>query len=166
MRAATFSIAPAVPGGLQVLHLAGAKSADEVTAAYAAAVVPSLRAKVLPYLDAMEKGYAATDLVVCRAGAGTVAELACQRKPAILIPYPHATGRHQDANARLLARSGAARVVPEDQLESRLAGELEDLLTSGTSLQNMSRAYGGLGLPCGAQAVRSLADAVESIARR
>jgi UDP-N-acetylglucosamine--N-acetylmuramyl-(pentapeptide) pyrophosphoryl-undecaprenol N-acetylglucosamine transferase len=164
--AALARTAPLVHGGLQVLHLAGAKSADEVTAAYAAAGSPSLCAKVLPYLDAMEKGYAAADLVVCRAGAGTIAELACQRKPALLIPYPHATGRHQDANARLLAQCAAARVVPEEELDSRLAGELKDLLASGASLREMSQAYGRLELPCGAQAARNLADAVERIARK
>jgi UDP-N-acetylglucosamine--N-acetylmuramyl-(pentapeptide) pyrophosphoryl-undecaprenol N-acetylglucosamine transferase len=157
---------PAVPGGVQVLHLAGAKSADEVTAAYAAAGCPNLSAKVLPYLDAMEKAYAAADLVVCRAGASTIAELACQKKPAVLVPFPHATGRHQDANARLLEKCAAARVVPEEELDSRLAGVLGDLLASKTSLREMSDAYGRLGLPCGADAVRSLTDAVERMARR
>jgi UDP-N-acetylglucosamine--N-acetylmuramyl-(pentapeptide) pyrophosphoryl-undecaprenol N-acetylglucosamine transferase len=164
--AALAKAAAAVPGGAQVLHLAGAKSADEVTAAYAAAGSPNLSAKVLPYLDAMEKAYAAADLVVCRAGASTIAELACQRKPAVLIPFPHATGRHQDANARLLERCGAARIVPEDELDSRLSGVLNDLLASTASLREMSGAYARLGLPCGADAVRGLADAVERMARR
>jgi UDP-N-acetylglucosamine--N-acetylmuramyl-(pentapeptide) pyrophosphoryl-undecaprenol N-acetylglucosamine transferase len=164
--AALAKVAPGVPGGVQVLHLAGAKSQGEVEALYAQAAVPALRAKVLPYLDAMEKGYAAADLVVCRSGASTIAELACQRKPALLVPFPHATGRHQDANARLLAQCGATRLVPESELAPRLAAELKDLLSSGSALPDMSQAYGRLSLPCGAQAVQSLADAVERISRR
>jgi UDP-N-acetylglucosamine--N-acetylmuramyl-(pentapeptide) pyrophosphoryl-undecaprenol N-acetylglucosamine transferase len=163
--AALAKAAPMVSGGVQVLHLAGTKSQDQVEALYAQAAVPSLRAKVLPYLEAMDKGYAAADLVICRSGASTIAELACQRKPALLVPFPHATGRHQDANARLLAQCGAARVVPESELEPRLAGELEDLLCARTCLPQMSEAYGRLALPCGAQAVQSLADAVERISR-
>ncbi|MCX5794354.1 MAG: UDP-N-acetylglucosamine--N-acetylmuramyl-(pentapeptide) pyrophosphoryl-undecaprenol N-acetylglucosamine transferase [Elusimicrobia bacterium] len=163
--AALAETASTVPGGLQVLHLAGSKSAAEVQVLYERAGYPGGRAKVLPYLDAMEKGYAAADLVVCRAGASTVAELAGLRKPAILVPYPHATGRHQDANAALLAAAGAARVVPDGELDSRLAGELRAALASPTALREMSGAYGGLGLPCGEAAVQILADAVERISQ-
>jgi len=164
--AALAQTAPAVPGGLQVLHLAGAKSAAEVEGLYSRAGFPTTRVKVLPYLDSMEKGYAAADLVVCRAGASTLAELAGLRKPAILVPYPHATGRHQDANAALFSAAGAARVVAEAGLDSRLAGELRSALTSPTGLQDMAAAYGRLGLPCGAAAVQRLAEAVERITRR
>ena len=164
--AALAKAASAIPGGLQVLHLAGAKSAGEVASLYTQAGFPGARAKVLPYLDAMEKGYAAADLVVSRAGASTIAELAGLRKPAILVPYPHATRHHQDANAALLSAAGAARVVPEEGLDARLADELREALTSKTSLQDMSDAYGRLGLPCGAKAVQSLADAVERISQR
>jgi len=161
--AAIARLARAGSAQLQVLHLCGAESAEAVAQAYT-----GVRAKVLPYLDAMEKGFAAADLVVCRAGASTVAELSCLRKPALLVPYPHATGRHQEANARLLAAVGAARVVPEGQLSRRLAEELADLLSSPAARERragMSRAYGQLGLPCGAEAVRRLADAVERAAQ-
>ena len=160
--------ARACPEGLQVLHLAGVKTAAVVTAAYAAEAAPGLRVKVEPYLDAMDLAYAAADLVVCRAGASTIAELACQRKPAILVPYPHATGRHQDANARLLVEAGAARLVSEELLAFRLAGELSDLLSSEKAHQRragMSAAYGRLGLPIGEQVVGRLADAVEAVCR-
>ena len=143
---------------LQVVHLAGTKSAEAVAKAYS-----GMRAKVLPFLETMEDAYAAADLVVCRSGAATIAELVCQKKPAILVPFPHATGRHQDANARLLAEAGAARVVPEKEIGSRMAKELSDLLSSPDRRAEMSRAYGRMGLPCGEEAVRRLADAVESI---
>ncbi|MBI5239317.1 MAG: UDP-N-acetylglucosamine--N-acetylmuramyl-(pentapeptide) pyrophosphoryl-undecaprenol N-acetylglucosamine transferase [Elusimicrobia bacterium] len=150
-------------GPLQVIHLAGAEAAAETESLYARSGLPASRVRVLPYLDAMEKGYAAADLVVCRAGASTLAELAGLRKPAVLVPYPHAAGRHQDANAALLAGAGAARVVPEAELASRLGEEVRAALASG--LGQMSRAYDGLAVPCGEAAVRRLADAVERIAR-
>jgi len=165
--AALGQAARSAPGQLQVLHLAGSKSTDAVSSAYAAAG-SGLRVKVLPYLDAMEKGYGAADLVICRAGASTIAELAALRMPAVLVPYPHATGRHQDANARLLAEAGAARAVPEADLDSRLAAELSDLLTSVSARQrrqDMSNAYDRLQLPRAEQAVRNLADAVERLSR-
>ena len=96
--------------GLQVLHLAGSTEAPIVAAAYAQAA-PGLRAKVLPYLNAMEDAYAAADLVVCRSGASTAAERAGLRKPAVLVPVPRATARHQDANAALLAAAGLVAVA-------------------------------------------------------
>ncbi|MDD5629287.1 MAG: UDP-N-acetylglucosamine--N-acetylmuramyl-(pentapeptide) pyrophosphoryl-undecaprenol N-acetylglucosamine transferase [Elusimicrobia bacterium] len=164
--AALAQAAAGLPAEVQVLHLAGAKSAAEVRELYHRAGLSEARAQVLPYLDAMEWGYAAADLVVCRAGASTLAELAGLRKPAILVPYPHAAARHQDANAALLAAAGAARIVPEAELEPRLAAELKAVLASPDALSRMSGAYGALGLPCGELAVRSLADAVEEISRR
>ena len=144
--------------GLQVLHLAGAKSADSVSQAYS-----GIRAKVLPFLDAMEDAYAAADLVVCRSGAATIAELVCLKKPAILVPFPHATGRHQDDNARILTEAGAARLVQEEAIGSRMAKELTDLMSSPERRAEMSRAYDKLGLPCGEEAVRRLTDAVERV---
>jgi UDP-N-acetylglucosamine--N-acetylmuramyl-(pentapeptide) pyrophosphoryl-undecaprenol N-acetylglucosamine transferase len=158
--AALAAAAAGLPKGLQVLHLTGVKEAGDVGSLYARTGFPAARAKILPYLDAMEKGYAAADLAVCRAGASTLAELAGLRKPAVLIPYPHAAGRHQDANAALLARAGAARVVPEGELGARLAVAVREALEA-SALERMSRAYDDLGLPCGADAVGELADAVE-----
>ena len=152
--------------GLQVLHLAGSTEAPVVAAAYAQAA-PGLHAKVLPYLNAMEDAYAAADLVVCRSGASTAAELASLRKPAVLVPFPRATAHHQDANAALLAAAGAARVAPESEPGS-LAAALEDLLSSTGAAERrrgMSLAYDRLGLPSGEEAVRRLADAVEGMAR-
>jgi UDP-N-acetylglucosamine--N-acetylmuramyl-(pentapeptide) pyrophosphoryl-undecaprenol N-acetylglucosamine transferase len=67
----------------------------------------------VPFVDRMELAYAVADLVVARAGATTLAELAVCGLPALLIPYPHATEHHQDANAREWARIGAAEVVSD-----------------------------------------------------
>jgi UDP-N-acetylglucosamine--N-acetylmuramyl-(pentapeptide) pyrophosphoryl-undecaprenol N-acetylglucosamine transferase len=154
--------------GLQVLHLAGARGTEIATAAYARAG-GGLSVKVLPYLEAMERGYAAADLVICRSGASTLAELALLRKPALLIPFPHATANHQEANARLLADTGAVRLVPERELASRLAGQLSDLLsflTSPERLLEMARGFDRLALPTGPEAVAHLTEAVETLARQ
>ncbi len=92
--------------GVQALHLAGKGKAEAAAAAYRAAGV---EAKVLEYLEDMAAAYGAADLVVCRSGASTLAELAAQRAPAVLVPYPHATADHQDVNARVLERAGRGR---------------------------------------------------------
>ncbi len=99
--------------GLQVLHQTGEKDAEEVRAGYAAAGVAAV---VLPYIYDMAGAYAAADLVVCRSGATTVAELAVCGKPAVLVPYPFAADNHQEYNARTLAARGAAEVVLQKEL--------------------------------------------------
>jgi UDP-N-acetylglucosamine--N-acetylmuramyl-(pentapeptide) pyrophosphoryl-undecaprenol N-acetylglucosamine transferase len=83
------------------------------------------RIRILPYLDDPRAAYAAADIVVSRAGASTLAELAATGTPALLVPYPHATGDHQTANARVYAEGGAARVIPDGELSGgRLRVEL------------------------------------------
>ena len=72
------------------------------------------------YLEDMASAYGAADLVVCRSGASTLAELAAQRAPAVLVPYPHAAADHQDANARVFELAGAAVRLPEDELDGAL----------------------------------------------
>lgn len=149
---------------LQVLHLAGKGGAQAVREAYAGA---PLRAEVREFLPEMELAYGAADLVVCRSGASTLAELAAQRKPAVLVPFPAAAGGHQEGNARLFERAGAARLLLERDLPSRLGGVLSDLLASPDAARQrdgMAAAYPALGLPDPAGAARRLADAVEQAA--
>lgn len=160
-----------VPGALveagaaaQVLHLSGAKAEAETRAAYAEANFP---VKVLPYLDQMERAYGAADLVICRSGASTLAELAAQGKPAILIPYPTAAAGHQEANARLFETRGAAAVVLESEIPLRLAACLKDLLMSDQSQarrRSMIEACREIPLPPAREAAHRLADALESLA--
>ncbi|MBI5596166.1 MAG: UDP-N-acetylglucosamine--N-acetylmuramyl-(pentapeptide) pyrophosphoryl-undecaprenol N-acetylglucosamine transferase [Elusimicrobia bacterium] len=153
--------AAAVPG-VQVVHLAGRTEADAVRAAYAAG---GTRAIVLDYLERMDQAYAAADLAVCRAGATTIAELAAQRLPALLVPYPFATARHQDANARVLERAGAAELLDEESLSpERLAGRAAALLRDPSRRAAMADAYGRLGLPAPGESVRLFADLVERAA--
>jgi UDP-N-acetylglucosamine--N-acetylmuramyl-(pentapeptide) pyrophosphoryl-undecaprenol N-acetylglucosamine transferase len=99
---------------LQLLVLTGPRHLAVLGEA-AAARMP-LRVRVLPFLDRMELAYAAADAVVARAGATSIAELTVCGLASILIPYPHATANHQDANARELERAGAAEVLPDAEL--------------------------------------------------
>jgi UDP-N-acetylglucosamine--N-acetylmuramyl-(pentapeptide) pyrophosphoryl-undecaprenol N-acetylglucosamine transferase len=105
-----------IPSGWQLLVIAGRTNAADVAAALAR--IPN--ARVVPYLDDMADAYAVADLVLARAGAMTVAELAAVRLPAILVPYPHAAADHQTANARVVERSGAAVLLPDAELVARL----------------------------------------------
>ena len=83
----------------------------------------------MPYLDRMDLVYAAADLVVCRAGSATVAELATTGVPAVLVPYPHAPGDHQTHNARVLSDAGAGLLLPDAATTTeRLAALIGPLL--------------------------------------
>ena len=75
-----------------------------------------MRFTLVPYLDDPSPAYAAADLVVARAGASTLAELAASGRPSLLIPYPYASEDHQSANARFFAESGAARLLHDAEL--------------------------------------------------
>lgn len=155
--------AAAEKGGenLQVLHITGKKDQDQVRRSYG-----PLPAVILPYLESIESAYAAADLVICRAGASTMAELSAQKKPAVLIPYPHAASRHQDANARVFSDLGAAKLIPEKEIPQRLAAVAADLLFSSSAAstrRGMSEAYASLRLPTPSETAARLAKAVETL---
>ncbi|WP_344526685.1 UDP-N-acetylglucosamine--N-acetylmuramyl-(pentapeptide) pyrophosphoryl-undecaprenol N-acetylglucosamine transferase [Streptomyces albiaxialis] len=98
-------------------------------------------ARAVPYLDRMDLAYAAADVVVCRAGSATVAELATTGVPAVLVPYPHAPGDHQTHNARVLTDAGAALLLPDPETTGdRLAALLDPLLADPARLAAMSAA--------------------------
>jgi UDP-N-acetylglucosamine--N-acetylmuramyl-(pentapeptide) pyrophosphoryl-undecaprenol N-acetylglucosamine transferase len=100
----------------------------------------------VPYQERMEVVYAAADVVVCRAGAMTVAELAAAGVPSILVPLPGAPGDHQTANARVLARAGAAVVLADADCDAeRLDAALDCLLAHPEGLDAMGRAAASLG---------------------
>lgn len=139
----------------QVLHLAGRGRAEETARLYGASP-----AVVRDYTEDMAAAYAAADIVVCRSGASTLAELAALKKPAVLVPYPHATDDHQTANARVFERAGAAVLMPESQLQRKLGGVLRDVLQSKLK-DTMAAAYGRLELPAAADAAKTFVDALE-----
>jgi len=123
---------------VEVRHQAGERNLEAARAAYATrglAVMP------LAFIDDMAASYAWADLVLCRAGAMTVAELAAAGVASVLVPYPFAVDDHQSANARFLGDAGAALVVPEPELEpSRLAELLGELGAARDRLAAMAAA--------------------------
>jgi UDP-N-acetylglucosamine--N-acetylmuramyl-(pentapeptide) pyrophosphoryl-undecaprenol N-acetylglucosamine transferase len=106
---------------LQVLLLTGPAHGETTRAALAGS--GSVEVRVLGFLERMELAYAVADLVVARSGATTVAELSVCGIASILIPYPYATGRHQEANARALQRAGGASMLLDDELDGRVLAE-------------------------------------------
>jgi UDP-N-acetylglucosamine--N-acetylmuramyl-(pentapeptide) pyrophosphoryl-undecaprenol N-acetylglucosamine transferase len=114
--------------------------------------------RVQAYIDAMPAALAAADLLVCRAGAMTLAEITALGKPAILVPFPGAVDDHQTANARALVDAGAAVLIPDRELDgARLAREVEALLADPPRLARMGATSRGLARP---RATEVLAAAV------
>lgn len=128
---------------IQIFHQTGSDmSAKEVEDAYAAA---GIKAMVRPYIYQMAEAYAAADLVVCRAGASTLAELTACGRAALLIPYPFAAENHQEVNARTLEKKGAARcILDRDATGERLALEIAAFMEDDAALRGMEEAAGSL----------------------
>jgi undecaprenyldiphospho-muramoylpentapeptide beta-N-acetylglucosaminyltransferase len=146
-------------GGVAVYHIVGQRDWPELSAAPPELPPSGLWYRQVPYEDHMPIVYAACDVAVCRAGASTVAELTAVGLPAILVPLPGAPGDHQTANARALSTAGAARLVPDAELNaSRLAAELDALLGDPAGLDTMARAARQLARPEAAAAVAELAE--------
>ncbi len=121
----------------QVVHQAGERHLDALRQAYrAAGVEGDLRA----FIEDMASLYASADLVICRAGATTVAELASAGVAAILVPYPHAIDDHQSANARFLSEAGAAILLPQAELNPATLAALISELTRDRLLGMAQRA--------------------------
>ncbi|MCA1682596.1 MAG: undecaprenyldiphospho-muramoylpentapeptide beta-N-acetylglucosaminyltransferase [Actinobacteria bacterium] len=118
-----------------------------------------------PYIEDFGDALAAADLVVARAG-GSIFEIAAAGKPAILVPYPHATADHQTANARWMSDAGAAVVVPDAELTAaRLGQEVGALLGDPSGLAAMAAASASLARPDAAQAVADEVLAAAGTAR-
>lgn len=110
------------------------------------------RCRIFEYLNDMDNAYGAADLVVCRSGATTIAEIIACRVPAIMVPYPYATDNHQEKNARVLEKYGVTRVVLDAELaQGRLAEVIDSLAHDVEKLDKMRQGYEGYGLdPYGA----------------
>lgn len=114
----------------QVIHITGTKDFDRIQKIYNGL---SFRVKVLPFCHTMADAYAATDAVISRAGASTVAELLKVGRPALLIPYPHATNNHQVYNAQVLESEHRAQVVLDNALTApRIADFLSGTMKEGS----------------------------------
>ena len=101
---------------LTIVHQAGGRHGESTNAAYTAAGVDFTRTTVAPYLDTMVDQIAAADVILCRSGASTVAELAAAGRPSILIPFAAAADDHQRKNADVLVQAGAAVLITEAEL--------------------------------------------------
>ena len=118
-------------------------------------------ARVYPFIQDMGSAYAASDLVISRAGALTLAEITACGKPSVLIPFPFATADHQRHNAQALQKRGAAKMILEKDLTpERLASEIGSLLSDETSLRLMAEASRKMGKP---EAASMLVDEMEKL---
>ena len=136
---------------LHLIHQTGKADYNQVQELYQQA---GLSADVMPFIDAMDAAYAAADLVICRAGANTVAELAALGKPAIFVPYPYAADDHQRANAEVLVEAGAARMILDAELTAqRIVEEIQPLMKDRAGLAVMQQAAFRAGRPQATAAV-------------
>lgn len=141
----------------QVVHQAGAQHVDTLRAVYDEAGVA---ATVLPFIDDMAQAYGEADLLVCRAGAITVSEIAVAGVASILVPLVVSTTSHQQDNARWMAAHEAAIHLPQTELRAEQLAQLLQTL-SRERLLAMAQAARGLGRP---QATEAIADQLEEIA--
>ena len=135
----------------QVVHQAGEKHLEALRAGYAAAGV---QGELVAFIEDMARRYAEADLVICRAGAITVAELAAGGLPSVLVPFPHAVDDHQTANAKFLAERGAAILLPQSELSAARLAALIGSLDRARLLEMAAKAR-SLGRP---QAARLVAE--------
>jgi UDP-N-acetylglucosamine--N-acetylmuramyl-(pentapeptide) pyrophosphoryl-undecaprenol N-acetylglucosamine transferase len=130
---------------IRFIHQTGTDDLERMCQAYRAA---NLQADVRAFFDDMDQQYRLADLIVCRAGASTVAELTCIGKPVIFIPFPHAADNHQELNARLLVEQGAADMLREAELSGVLLWEkINHYRTNPDALMRMGVKARALGRP-------------------
>ena len=124
----------------------------------------ALLVRTLAFMHRMELAYAIADLVVCRSGASTVAEVTACGLPSLLIPYPYATARHQEANARALQRVGAASLLLDEHVTpEELAERIESLIDHEARLKAMAERARAFGRP---DAAERMAELVVRVARK
>lgn len=144
---------------LHIVHSTGKELYDEVVAQLALSDEQAGRWQVRPYIDNMGEALAAADLVLSRAGASSIAEIAALAVPSMLVPYPLATADHQTTNARYLVDAGAAVMIADDAIDTPSFGQmLFELTDQGEKRDQMRQMALGLGQ---AQAASVLADQVE-----
>lgn len=156
--AALALLEPKIRGRLSIAQHCRPEDLERVYKRYQAI---GIQAEVAKFFYDLPVRMEAAHLVICRAGASTVAELAAAGRPAILVPYPHATDDHQSANGRALERAGGAIIMPEAEISAeRLAEQLNTFLDTPGSLTQAAMGAHDLGRPAAGAA---LADLVESL---
>ena len=147
---------------LYVIHSTGKGEYDSVVQELTLTQEESARWRVMPYIDRMGEALAAADLVLSRAGASSVAEIAALAVPSVLVPYPFATADHQTTNARYLVDAGAAVLLPDEKIDTpEFEDDLLGLVDDPARRQAMRDAARGLAQD---KAALALADQVESAA--
>jgi UDP-N-acetylglucosamine--N-acetylmuramyl-(pentapeptide) pyrophosphoryl-undecaprenol N-acetylglucosamine transferase len=152
--------------GIHIIHQTGERDYNDALAAYRSLFESGLGepAEVSKFIEDMPSAFARADLVVCRSGASTVAEITAAGKPAIFVPFPRAADDHQRVNAEALAREGAAVVVEESKLEGVwLAETIAALLNDSRRLQAMSKAARSLAHPNAARDIAAMAVRVAGL---
>ena len=142
--------------GLSIVHQTGEAERDAVAAAYAR--FPALPSTVLPFIDDMPRRLADAELVVSRAGATTLSELAAAGRPAILVPYPHAADDHQRLNAEAVRDAGGAVVLADDGTlgGAKLAAAIAELASDRPRRLRMAAAMKTLARPDAASRIAEL----------
>jgi len=147
--------------GIRIIHQTGEKDLNEVELAVAAS---GISAEVSPFIDDMPAAFAGADLLLCRSGASTVAEVTAAGKPAIFIPLPTAAADHQRLNAEKLAAAGAARVLPQaDLTPQRLVQEVASLLRDPSRLAGLSAAAQPFAHPYAAAEIAAMAARIAGV---
>jgi UDP-N-acetylglucosamine--N-acetylmuramyl-(pentapeptide) pyrophosphoryl-undecaprenol N-acetylglucosamine transferase len=156
--------------GIHIIHQTGERDYNDALAAYKGLQKtpgessPSFTSEVFKFIEDMPAAFARADLVVCRSGASTVAEVVAAGKPAIFVPFPRAADDHQRVNAEVLARHAAAVVVEESKLEGVwLAETIATLLQDSHRLEAMSRATEELAHPNAARDIAEMAARLAGI---
>lgn len=150
--------------GIHIIHQTGERDYNDALAAYHAL---GESAEVFKFIDDMPAAFARADLVVCRSGASTVAEITAAGKPAVFVPFPRAADDHQRVNAEALAKHGAAVVVEESKLEGVwLAETVATLLQDVPRLQRMSHAARALSHPNAALDIAEMAARLTGLEER
>jgi UDP-N-acetylglucosamine--N-acetylmuramyl-(pentapeptide) pyrophosphoryl-undecaprenol N-acetylglucosamine transferase len=136
---------------VRILHQTGLGAAEDVKSSYDRV---GIQAEVREFIHEMGPAYNWADLVVCRSGAGSLAEITALGKPAIVVPYPYAIGDHQMRNARVLEARGAVRIIPDESLKNgALVKEIRNIAESPQLLHAMAQNSRKSGRPHAARTI-------------
>jgi UDP-N-acetylglucosamine--N-acetylmuramyl-(pentapeptide) pyrophosphoryl-undecaprenol N-acetylglucosamine transferase len=144
---------------VSILHQTGTRDFEAIQAEFAGS---GLSGQVVPFIQDMPQAFAEADLVICRAGAGAVSELAAAGKPSLLVPFPFAADDHQTSNAAAMQRGGAARLIPDSEFSGeKLFDTVRELAAGSATLQTMAAAARQFAKP---GAARRAAEILEEVA--
>ncbi|MCL5288549.1 MAG: undecaprenyldiphospho-muramoylpentapeptide beta-N-acetylglucosaminyltransferase [Acidobacteria bacterium] len=156
----TLDLLSARKNELYMVHQSGERDYNAVRVAYARR---EFKAEVLPFISDMAEQFALADLIVCRSGAITVAEIAAAGRAAIFVPFAAATDSHQLRNAQVFERAGAAKIIPQPELTpQRLSSEIFSLLDQPSRIVEMETRARAFAHP---RAVEEIVNLIEGVAR-